>query len=172
MSIILKPHKCVQVKYFCIGQSMVIIEPASFSSIVAFADQAEHEIEWLDIFIENASMLTWEYKHMERWERMYVAFSINRRRLTLFLACMWIILVPVYSPSLHDPKASHKGCGLQDVNRYFDLKSSWHFDWSRCWLTLSSLLCSKVWWAMQGYIGMSSKSCVCSSIPWWCIAGI
>ncbi|PBK85218.1 hypothetical protein ARMGADRAFT_1087674 [Armillaria gallica] len=77
VSIILEPHECVQVEYFCIRQSMVIIELASFSSIVAFTDRAEREIERLDILVENAGMLTWEYEQVEGWERILHANNLG-----------------------------------------------------------------------------------------------
>ncbi|KAK0443292.1 hypothetical protein EV421DRAFT_543423 [Armillaria borealis] len=63
-----------------------IIDLANFSSIVAFADRAERELERLDIFVENAGMATWEYEQVEGWERTYVASSINGRGLTGFLS--------------------------------------------------------------------------------------
>ncbi len=67
---------------------MVIIKLANFSSIVAFANQAEREPERLNILIENAGMVTWEHEEVEGRERTYVAFSINQPRLTVFLAFM------------------------------------------------------------------------------------
>ncbi len=77
MSIILELHKCVQVVYFCICQSMAIIEPADFSSIVAFANWAEGEPGWLNILVENAGMVTCEHEQVEGWRRTYIALSIN-----------------------------------------------------------------------------------------------
>ncbi|KAK0463437.1 hypothetical protein IW261DRAFT_1672487 [Armillaria novae-zelandiae] len=46
-----------------------IIDLANFSSVIAFADQAERELERLDILVENAGMATWEYEQVEGWER-------------------------------------------------------------------------------------------------------
>ncbi|PBK79175.1 hypothetical protein ARMGADRAFT_1040985 [Armillaria gallica] len=48
---------------------LVIIDLASFSSIVAFADRAEHEPERLNILVENAGMVTLEHEQVEGWER-------------------------------------------------------------------------------------------------------
>ncbi len=76
-----------------------IIDLANFSSIVAFADRADRELERLDILVENAGMATWEYEQVEGWERTYVASSMNGRGLTVFLACIRTTSVLVYSPS-------------------------------------------------------------------------
>ncbi|PBK65066.1 NAD(P)-binding protein [Armillaria solidipes] len=46
-----------------------IVDLANFSSIVAFADRAERELERLDILVENAGMATWEYEQVEGWEK-------------------------------------------------------------------------------------------------------
>ncbi|SJL12667.1 related to enoyl-CoA hydratase/isomerase [Armillaria ostoyae] len=46
-----------------------IIDLANFSSIVAFADRAERELERLDILVENAGMATWEYEQVDGWEK-------------------------------------------------------------------------------------------------------
>ncbi|KAK0186902.1 hypothetical protein F5146DRAFT_147778 [Armillaria mellea] len=46
-----------------------LIDLANFSSIIAFADRAERELERLDILVENAGMATWEYEQVEGWER-------------------------------------------------------------------------------------------------------
>ncbi|KAK0440897.1 uncharacterized protein EV420DRAFT_1279069 [Desarmillaria tabescens] len=46
-----------------------IIDVANFSSVIAFADRAERELDRLDILVENAGMATWEYEQVEGWER-------------------------------------------------------------------------------------------------------
>ncbi|KAK0227224.1 hypothetical protein EDD85DRAFT_940154 [Armillaria nabsnona] len=38
-------------------------------SIIAFADRAEREPERLNIFLENAGMVIWEYERVEGWKR-------------------------------------------------------------------------------------------------------
>ncbi|KAG7442404.1 short-chain dehydrogenase [Guyanagaster necrorhizus] len=46
-----------------------IIDLANFSGVIAFADKAERELDRLDILIENAGMMTYEYEEAEGWER-------------------------------------------------------------------------------------------------------
>ncbi len=79
---------------------MVIIDLADFSSVVAFADQAECELGRLNILVQNTGVATWEHEQVEGWERTYVASSMKRRGLTIFLACIRTTSVPVYSPSV------------------------------------------------------------------------
>ncbi len=83
MSIILEPHECVQFEYFCIGQCMIIIgdhaefflpiiiDLADFSSIFAFADWTERELQRLDILVENTGMATPEYEQVEGRKRTW-----------------------------------------------------------------------------------------------------
>ncbi len=83
VSIILEPHECVQVEYFCIGQRMIIIgdhaefflliiiDLADFSSIFAFADWTERELQRLDILVENTGMATPEYEQVEGRKRTW-----------------------------------------------------------------------------------------------------
>ncbi|KAK0458363.1 uncharacterized protein EV420DRAFT_1270603 [Desarmillaria tabescens] len=46
-----------------------ITDVANFSSVIAFADRAERELDRLDILVENAGMATWEYEQVEGWEK-------------------------------------------------------------------------------------------------------
>ncbi|KAK0476366.1 hypothetical protein IW261DRAFT_1339715 [Armillaria novae-zelandiae] len=46
-----------------------IIDLANFSSVTAFADKAERELDRLDILIENAGIATWQYEEVEGWEK-------------------------------------------------------------------------------------------------------
>ncbi|KAK0215090.1 hypothetical protein IW262DRAFT_1300324 [Armillaria fumosa] len=46
-----------------------IIDVANFNSVVAFANRAEQELDRLDILIENAGILTWDYEQVEGWEK-------------------------------------------------------------------------------------------------------
>ncbi|KAK0489457.1 hypothetical protein IW261DRAFT_417208 [Armillaria novae-zelandiae] len=46
-----------------------IIDVADFNSVVAFANRAEQELNRLDILIENAGILTWDYEQVEGWEK-------------------------------------------------------------------------------------------------------
>ncbi|PBK58136.1 short-chain dehydrogenase [Armillaria solidipes] len=46
-----------------------IIDLANFSSVVAFADRADQELDRLDILIENAGVAAWEYEQVEGWEK-------------------------------------------------------------------------------------------------------
>ncbi|KAG7440371.1 NAD(P)-binding protein [Guyanagaster necrorhizus] len=46
-----------------------IIDLANFNSVISFADRAERELDRLDILIENAGMMTYEYEQVEGWEK-------------------------------------------------------------------------------------------------------
>ncbi|PBK94509.1 NAD(P)-binding protein [Armillaria gallica] len=46
-----------------------VIDLAKFSSVIAFADKAERELERLDILVESAGMITWKYEQVEGWEK-------------------------------------------------------------------------------------------------------
>ncbi|KAK0184326.1 hypothetical protein F5146DRAFT_1075221 [Armillaria mellea] len=46
-----------------------IIDLANFSSVIAFADKAERELDRLDILIENAGIAIWDYEEVEGWEK-------------------------------------------------------------------------------------------------------
>ncbi|KAK0215233.1 hypothetical protein EDD85DRAFT_497803 [Armillaria nabsnona] len=46
-----------------------IIDLANFSSVVAFADRAERELDRLDILVENAGVATSDYEQVEGWEK-------------------------------------------------------------------------------------------------------
>ncbi|PBK98029.1 short-chain dehydrogenase [Armillaria gallica] len=57
-----------------------IIDLANFNSVIAFAEKAEHELDRLDILIENASIATWDYEQVEGWEKTYVACSLRETK--------------------------------------------------------------------------------------------
>ncbi|KAK0214683.1 hypothetical protein EDD85DRAFT_917266 [Armillaria nabsnona] len=46
-----------------------IIDLAKFSSVIAFADKAERELDRLDVLVENAGMMTSVYEQVEGWEK-------------------------------------------------------------------------------------------------------
>ncbi|KAG7441665.1 short-chain dehydrogenase [Guyanagaster necrorhizus] len=46
-----------------------IIDLTSFSSVIPFADKAERELGRLDILVENAGVVMWEYEQVEGWEK-------------------------------------------------------------------------------------------------------
>ncbi|KAK0224414.1 hypothetical protein EDD85DRAFT_241407 [Armillaria nabsnona] len=54
-----------------------IIDVANFNSVVAFADRAEQELDRLDILIENAGILTWEYEQVEGWEKTILTNNLG-----------------------------------------------------------------------------------------------
>ncbi|KAK0199470.1 hypothetical protein DFS33DRAFT_1268460, partial [Desarmillaria ectypa] len=58
-----------------------IIDLTNFSSVIAFADRAERELEQLDILVENAGMATWEYEQVEGWERTYEESLLHTNNL-------------------------------------------------------------------------------------------
>ncbi|PBK67955.1 NAD(P)-binding protein [Armillaria solidipes] len=47
-----------------------IIDLANFSSVMEFADRAEHELDRLDVLVESAGMITWKYEQVEGWEKI------------------------------------------------------------------------------------------------------
>ncbi|PBL00064.1 short-chain dehydrogenase [Armillaria gallica] len=54
-----------------------IIDVANLNSVVAFADRAEQELDRLDILIENAGIMTWEYEQVEGWEKTILTNNLG-----------------------------------------------------------------------------------------------
>lgn len=77
MSIIFELHECVEMIHFCGVQSLVIVDLASLSSIAAFANQADHELEGQYILLENAGIVTREYEQVDQCERSLLANNVG-----------------------------------------------------------------------------------------------
>ncbi|KAK0207389.1 hypothetical protein IW262DRAFT_1530247 [Armillaria fumosa] len=113
-----------------------IIHLANFSSVIAFANRAERELERLDILVENAGMATWEYEQVEGWEGILHTNNLGPGLLAIHMipklletACKHsviprlVIVDVIAGPSILAKLSDNDYCTKEVMDhRYFDSK--------------------------------------------------